>query len=193
MARSFAGMRRTMSSISAAFLSNTSYVTPRQRLQNELLSEVSAGTVSSSDQTALSSALDDIDSSLKADREANPGSGPPAPGQFQSKIADLIAGEVSKGTLTSDQASELQNIFAKTFGHHHGGPHGGRGAAGPPPVDGSDPTAASGDTGGQTSQLMNDFLKLIQDLQSSNSTAYSASGTNKASSSFSAMFLNVTA
>ena len=44
-----------MTSISAT--SNPSYQTPLQKLQAELQSEVSSGTISSSDQSALASAL----------------------------------------------------------------------------------------------------------------------------------------
>ena len=52
-----------MSSISA-YGSGGSYTSPLQRLQQELANEVSAGTVSSSDESALSSALNDINSAL---------------------------------------------------------------------------------------------------------------------------------
>ncbi|MBS0528346.1 MAG: hypothetical protein JSS22_03000, partial [Proteobacteria bacterium] len=50
-----------MTSIAAA--SAASYQSPLQKLQAELQSEVSSGAISSEDQTALSSALTDIDSS----------------------------------------------------------------------------------------------------------------------------------
>ena len=97
------------------------YLSPRDRLQNELLSEVSSGAISSTDQSALSTALDDIDQSLKADRTSGgQASGPPSPDQIKSKISDLINGEVQNGTLTSAQATELQNVFANAFSK--GGP-----------------------------------------------------------------------
>ena len=56
-----------MTSISA--LSSTSYQSPLQKLQDELQSEVNSGAISSSDQSALSSALNDIDSSLQSGNE----------------------------------------------------------------------------------------------------------------------------
>jgi hypothetical protein len=146
-------------------------------LQNELLSEVSSGTVSSSDETALSSALDDIDSSLKADASSN--SGPPSPADMKSKIDDLISAEVKNGKLTSDQADELKNLFAKAMPHGPGGPGGPGGPSGPEgSADASsgdqtrDTKSASSDS--STSTLLQDFLKLIQDAQ--NTTGYSASG-----------------
>jgi hypothetical protein len=106
------------------------YLSPRDRLQNELLSEVSSGSISSSDQSALSSALDDIDQSLKADRTSDSqASGPPSPDQMKSKIDDLINGEVQNGKLTSAQATELQNVFSNAFAK--GGPGGAGGPGGP--------------------------------------------------------------
>jgi len=48
---------------------------------------------------------------------------------MKSKIDDLIAGEVQNGKLTSDQAEELKNVFAKVFSHG-GGPQGGPGGPG---------------------------------------------------------------
>ena len=93
-----------MTSISAA--SGSTYQSPLQLLQAELQSEVNSGAVSSSDQSALSSALTDINSSLQSGSGA---SGQPAsstnssPGDLKSKIDNLIAGEVSSGKLTSDR------------------------------------------------------------------------------------------
>ncbi len=109
-----------MTSISAA--SGSNYLSPLQLLQNELQTEVSSGAISSSDQSALSSALNDINSSLQSDRPSGSGSGTNAsPGDLQSKINTLIAGEVSSGKLTSDQATELQGVFAAAFANGPGG------------------------------------------------------------------------
>src|ERR1700733_3390253 len=134
-----------MTSISA--LSSNSYQSsPLQRLQDELQSEVNSGAISSSDQSALSSALTDIDSSLQADRASDQSGGTKsAPGDFKSKIDDLIQNEVSSGKLTSDQATELQGVFKAAFANGPGGgggpggpggaggPGGPGGAGGPPP------------------------------------------------------------
>jgi hypothetical protein len=151
-----------------------SFPSPSQRLQNELSSEVSAGTVSSSDQTALSDALKTIDSELKSQDSSSGGSGTtPSPRSgIKSKIDDLISSLVSSGKLTSDQANELKNVFAKTFSA--GGQQGAAGSGGPaaPATDssGSDSTGAS-----DTQKVLSDFLKLLKDTSSTNST-YGANG-----------------
>lgn len=154
---------------------------PLELLQNEMSSEVSSGTISSSDESALSSALNDIDSALKSQGSST--SGPPSPKDIQSKVNDLISTEVKNGKLTSDQADQLKNIFAKALpqgglGGGHGGPH-GPGNAG---IAGSGSTADASSSDSDTNSLLQDFLKLIQDAQNTN--GYSASGdTQKAFSS----------
>jgi len=96
-----------MTSISAA--SAQTCQSPLQKLQDALLSEVKSGAIKSSDQDALASALTDIDSAMQASRASDQASGTrPSPDGLKSKIDDLIAGEVSSGKLTSDQATELQ-------------------------------------------------------------------------------------
>eukprot|EP01035_Chromulina_nebulosa_P032205 gene32206-42993_t len=90
------------------------------KLQQELQAEVTSGKISSTDQAALASALTDIDSSLQASRSTD-GSSKPPHGDFKSKIDDLIAGEVSSGKLTDDQASALKDVFKAAFA---GGPGG---------------------------------------------------------------------
>jgi hypothetical protein len=86
-----------MTSISSVGFQHQS---PLATLQNELTSEVSSGTISSSDQSALSSALTDINSALQSDASSSP----PSPSDMESKIDGLIAQEVQNGKLTSDQA-----------------------------------------------------------------------------------------
>ena len=113
-----------MTSISAA--STSSYLSPLQQLQKELAAELSSGTVSATDADALSSALEDINSALQSGRSSG-ASGSAPPTDMKSKIDDLIASEVSNGTLTSDQATELQNLFQTAFASGPGG------AGGPPP------------------------------------------------------------
>src|SRR5438034_10012306 len=141
-----------MTSISAASI-NTRQA-PLQKLQDELLSEVNSGAISSSDKDALSAALTDIDSAMQASRASDQTSGTrPSPDQLKSKIDDLIAGEVSSGKLTSDQATELQGVFKAAFangpggGGGPGGPGGAGGAhghhGGPPPADSSSSTDSS--------------------------------------------------
>ena len=104
-----------MTSISSA---TSQQFSPLSRLQSELASEVSAGTISSDDQSALSSALTDIDSAMKSGAASSDGA-PPSPDAMKAKIDGLIDGEVKDGKLTSAQAAELKNVFAQAFS---GGP-----------------------------------------------------------------------
>ena len=101
---------------------------------------------------------------------------------MKSKIDDLIATEVQNGKLTSDQADELKNVFAKAFSHGGdgaGGPQGGPGGAGGPggscAPGGSGDASASSSSSDQLNQILSDFLKSLQQSLSKNST-YDASG-----------------
>jgi hypothetical protein len=185
-----------MTSISAA--STNTYQSPLQKLQDELLSEVNSGAISSSDKDALSSALTDIDSAMQASRASDQASGTrPSHDQLKSKIDDLIAGEVSSGKLTSDQATELQGVFKAAFAN---GPGGAGGAGGPPPggPPPSDDASSSDDTSSTSSSSIDDilkqFLQSLQDsLSASSSTSYGATGTTSSSSSsasFSALLID---
>lgn len=165
-----------------------SYLSPLQLLQKELASQVSSGTVASSDADALSSALQDIDSALQSSRSSAGSEARPT--DLKSKIDDLIASEVSSGKLTTDQATELQNVFKNTFA---GGPPPG-GAGGPPPDDAAAASASgsSADTSSSSdiSDILKQFLQLLQDQQSSTGSAYSSSGSAAASGSFTALLIN---
>ena len=159
-----------MTSISPALGAQS--FSPLSRLQDELASEVSSGAISSSDQSALSAALTDIDSALQSQRSS--GGKPPSPSDMQSKLNDLIAGEVSNGKLTSAQAEELKSVFENAF-------RGGPGGAGGPPPGGfggdsdSSTTSSTSTIDSDISQLLQDFLKLIQDAQGS-SASYGTNG-----------------
>ena len=150
-------------------------LSPLTLLQNELTSEVSAGTISSSDQSALSSALTEIDTQMKSERAT--GGSPPSPGDMQSKIDDLISTEVSNGKLTSGQAEELKNVFAKAFqGGQGAGPGGPGGPGGPPPNAGANAGGGTqGSSDSDTSNMLSNFLKSLQDSQGS-SSGYSTTG-----------------
>jgi hypothetical protein len=116
---------------------------PLSRLQSELASEVSSGTISSGDQSALSSALTDINSAMQS--QAPSAGSPPSPGAMKSKIDSLIDGEVKDGKLTSAQADELKNVFAQAF---QGGPGGSGGPGGPGGSGGPGGPGGSGGGGG---------------------------------------------
>jgi len=189
-----------MTSISAA--SAQTYQSPLQKLQDELLSEVKSGAIKSSDQDALTSALTDIDSAMQASRTSDQASGTrPSPADMKSKIDDLIAGEVSSGKLTSDQATELQGVFKAAFANGPGGAGGpgGPGGAGGPPPGGPPPSgdASSSDDTSSSSTSIDDILKqflqsLQESLSASSSTSYGATGTTSGSSSasFSALLID---
>ena len=193
-----------MTSISAA--SAQTYQSPLQKLQDELLSEVKSGAIKSSDQDALASALTDIDSAMQASRASDQASGTrPSPDQLKSKIDDLIAGEVSSGKLTSDQATELQGIFKAAFANGPGGaggPGGPGGAGGPPPGGPCGPPPADGasstdDTSSSSTSSIDDILKqflqsLQESLSASSSTTYGVNGSSSTSSSasFSALLID---
>jgi len=165
-----------MSSIASIGVPPQSFSSPLSQLQDELSSEVSAGTISTDDQSALSSALNDIDSELKGDAPTD-GSRPGA-GDIKSKINDLIAKEVSDGKLSSDQAEELKNVFAQTFKQGPGGPGGPGGPDGSGGSGGADGDAGvTQDTSGSSdiSQALSDFLKLVQNSQGS-SSSYGSNG-----------------
>ncbi len=147
------------------------HMSPLDRLQNELTSEVSSGQISSSDKDALSAALSTIDSELKSQGPAS-GDKPPSPGEMQSKISDLIQSQVDSGSLTSAQADELKQVFANAM------PKGGPGGAGGPPPDASGQTSDSSTSSSSSSddiaKLLSDFIDSLKNANSSQS--YGAGG-----------------
>ncbi len=163
-----------MSSISSINSYQSSSLSPLELLQKELTSEVAAGTVGSSDQDALSTALKDIDSTLNSQARSDgaAGAAPPSSSEMQSKISNLIDGEVKSGKLTSSQADELKNIFSNAFA---AGGSSGAAAAGTTGSDSGSSTTSSTDT--DVKQLLQDFLKVLQDSTSS-SSGYDSSGKN---------------
>jgi hypothetical protein len=176
-----------MTSISAT--SSSSYLSPLQKLQDELQSEVNSGVIGSSDQSGLSSALTDINASLHSSQAGDSASGTnSSPGDLKSRIDNLIAGEVSSGKLTSDQATELQGVFKAAFANGADGaagpsgagaaPHGHhRGHGGPPPTDSSSSTSSTS----SVIDILEQFLQSLQNSRSSSSsTPYSAAGTSDA-------------
>jgi hypothetical protein len=192
-----------MTSISATAAS--SYQSPLQKLQDELQAEVNSGTISTSDQGALSSALNDINSSLQSNAASDSSSGANAsPGDLKSKIDTLIANQVSSGKLTSDQATELQGVFKAAFANGDaagGDATGGAGRAGAPdPAGGAAGSGGAGrahhgghhgghggpppadgssatDSASSASDILQQFLQTLQDSQSgSSSPSYSATG-----------------
>lgn len=197
-----------MSTISAS--SAAVHPSHKQRILDTLASQTKSGQISSTDQTALTSAVDDIDSALTSDSTSRSGASSTtqrlSPSDLKSRVDDLIANEVSNGTLTSDQATTLKSVFAQggKGGGGQGGVGGPGGAGGPPPGpppggDGSsdDSTATTGTgtsasstaTTSGASDLLASFIKQLQSTQSQ-ASAYSSSGSNGGSKLSSAILLN---
>lgn len=170
-----------MTSISSsAMFQRTS---PREMLQNELLSEISSGAISADDQEALSTALDSIDATLKSGRPSIGGK-PPSPDEMKSKVDGLIQSQVDSGTLTSEQAEELKTVFANAM--PKGGPSGpgGPGGGGGPQGLGS---ASESDDSDSLVDLLQKFIASLQDSKSS--ASYGESG-NKLLSDISSLIVD---
>lgn len=164
---------------------------PMDRLESTLQSQVDAGTISSDDETVLSSALETIDSTLGSNTSAAASGTPPSPDEMQSRINDLIQGLVDDGSLTTDQASELSDVFASTFDSGSGEVDG---MGPPPPPPGGAPSGAppSGGVAGASSSEDDgsDIEDLLTQLQSAltESTSYAQSGIAQSSVSSGYLF-----
>ncbi|WP_313538685.1 hypothetical protein [Sphingomonas sp.] len=171
-----------MSSISALSTTSAAMPSPRDRINDRISGAASSGEISATDQSALSTALDSIDSSLASERS----SGTKPSGDMKTKMESLIQGQVDNGTLTEDQATELKSMFAKGAGGKHGphGAHGGKGPEGPPPAQDADADtdASATTTADAAGDAVSQFLKQLRD-QAEETTSYSASGDTSRSSS----------
>ncbi|MGE7157140.1 hypothetical protein ACQKJ1_25810 [Methylorubrum rhodesianum] len=174
-------------------------------MSSTISSELSAGSLSSTDATALTSALTSIDTSLSADRTSSTGRGSGSklnPSSMKDKIDSLISDQVSAGNLTDDQASALKNLFASggqstssSTSQDIAGAGGPRPVPppGPPPNDaGSDTSSNDNTSSSSVRDLLNSFIKQLQSSQSI-SSAYGASGTSKNSHASSALVLDTSA
>jgi hypothetical protein len=165
--------------------------TPKQRLLDRISAQQQAGSLSATDASALTSAVQDIDQAMSGASGTSGSSGTRLdPAQARSRMDDLIGAEVTKGTLTSDQATTLKSLLSSQKGGGHGGERGVGGAGGPPP---GPPPAGAADAGGATeaastdatstttsaSDLLADFLKQLQDAQAqTQASGYGASGSS---------------
>lgn len=180
-----------MTSISTSLFSAQSAQrppSPRDRLQTELQSAIAAGEISSTDESALSSALDSIDSTLRSERSSSgQRTAPPSPEEMQAKISGLIQDQVEAGTLTEEQAAALEDVFESAFA---GGPGGAKGAGGPPPPPPSDESSSSGASG--ETDMLAELLKQLQEaLKSKND--YGSSGTTTSSDAAAGLVLDMIA
>ena len=160
-------------------------MSPRERLQKELESEISSGTIKASDETSLEAALDAIDEAMEASRPtagSSGGRGAAAPEDMKAKIDGLIDDQVEDGTLTADQADALKQLFANAA--PQGGPGGPGGAGGPPPPPPEDEETTSSTTASSSktdiASLLQDFLEQLQNKKGSTS-AYGTDGASTGS------------
>ncbi|SDF90161.1 hypothetical protein SAMN05216557_10794 [Sphingomonas carotinifaciens] len=168
----------------------------RQMMDMRISSAVQSGRITSTDQSAFKTALDSIDSSLAASTTATANA---TTGRIdmRSKMQSLIEEQVSAGTLSSDQAATLQQMFAPG-GPPPGGSRGGenegsgagqdgssvggmsgvrqsRGMQGPPPPpppsfdmgSGSDTSATTATSSAGVDDQLNALVDLIEKLRSS--------------------------
>ena len=84
---------------------------PRAMMDRRIEAAVEAGSVSEVDSAAMETALDSIDSALSA--SAGSETGRLDPSAMQDRINSLIEDQLSAGTLTQEQAAQLQGFFAQ--------------------------------------------------------------------------------
>ncbi|WP_174287431.1 hypothetical protein [Sphingomonas bacterium] len=121
---------------------------PRARIDARIAAAASAGTISQTDGTALETAVDAIGQSLRSGGSILAGAGgsaAPTSGtgtSFKDKLDGLIDAQVTGGTLTDAQATELKGIFGQ------GAPSQGvQGQGADADQDGGQVTATTGTTG----------------------------------------------
>jgi hypothetical protein len=152
-------------------------------LKARISNAASSGQVSKADGAAIGSALGDIASQLQS---SSPPSGTQAsgPGQFRKKIDGLINGEVASGKLTDAQATELKDLlqpgkggpgFVGSAGHDSR--HANRASEGNQDdrsrasvdysADSHKTTDPSQTTNLATSDVLTNFLKVLQEAQTS--------------------------
>ncbi|AWN48659.1 hypothetical protein DK419_21765 [Methylobacterium terrae] len=165
---------------------------PGQRILDQIAAQQQAGSLSDADAGALTSAVQDIGQALSSSSGAAGGTRLD-PAQAKSRMDDLIAAEVDKGTLTSDQATTLKSLMSSHKGGNHGGPGGEPGGAGGPPP-GPPPADAAGSAGAASgaasaSDVLSGFLKRLQDAQGqAQGSGYGAGGGTAAQTSQAAVF-----
>lgn len=152
---------------------------PRDRLQAQLETEISSGSIRSADRTALETALDAIDEAMQANGSTSTTGTRTSPDEMHSKLQSLIDQQVKDGGLTSDQADELKQLFADAA--PKGGP-GGAGGPPPPPPQGETESSDSSSSSSSTdlASLLAEFLKQVQ-ARTSSTTGYGTDGSSSTS------------
>lgn len=170
-----------MSSVSTA--QGPGFPSPNARAHDRIAAQTAAGTISSADRTALDTAVDGIDASLKRSEAAGTsertGLGP---ADLKARIGDLIGQQVQSGSLTRDQATTLTTILG---GDADAGssPAANAAASGDPKSSATDPSARS------THDLLATFVKQLQSQQDRTSL-YGSAGARISPASASALLMN---
>jgi hypothetical protein len=121
-----------MTSISSAGATSQ----PFGRVQNVLSNEASTGAISATDEAAMVSALGNIGAQFATGvtgtgtaGTTTSATGTGAPTSMADQVSSAIDGQVTNGTLTPDQATELKAAFGQVQAQMHGahGMHGGHG------------------------------------------------------------------
>ncbi|MGU3359774.1 hypothetical protein ACLBWX_05510 [Methylobacterium sp. M6A4_1b] len=186
-----------MSSISGS--QGPVFPSPQMRAHDRIAAQSASGSITSTDQTALDTAVDTIDAALKgSDGAAASGQARLDPEDMKARIDDLIGQQVQNGSLTSEQAKTLTSVLngesggssvasvgGRSGGHHHGGP---------PPVDDKPASADAGTnatdlTTQSTNDLLTTFVKQLQSRQDQTSP-YGSGGTRTNTASASALLMN---
>jgi hypothetical protein len=142
-------------------------------IQSLLQKQVTAGTIPSGDQSALSSAISDIGNAIQ--------SGGSSTASIKDQVSGAIDNEVSSGKLTTDQASELKGLFAKAHAGHAHHAHGGGGASALDSLfsdDSTDPTDPTSTAASSTDPLSSVASSALDGLTSFVSSLRSAVSSN---------------
>ncbi|HEX7784075.1 MAG TPA: hypothetical protein VF509_14820 [Sphingobium sp.] len=186
-------------------------MSPRAMMDRRIESAVSAGSISKVDQTAMESALDSIDAALSSSGSTEI-AGKLDPKDMKGRIDSLIEDQVSGGTLTAEQASQLQALFGQgpsspsapdsveSDGMTMGGVRGLGGPDGPPPPPKSDKDDTDSDgsmiTGAQASAMdrLNSLIAFLENLRNGiGSDTYGSAGASGGSSDNSGLVVDATA
>ncbi len=174
-----------MSSISSS-TTLSAIPSPRARMNSRLEAATSAGTISKTDEVALSSALDDIDKALASSSSSGAAGTRAAPEDMKAKINSLIDQEVKDGKLTDEQASELKDLFGANATEATQGAQGPRGPGGPPPpppADSDDDDSTTTDSTTTETDKLDALAALLQKLRDTvaSTDTYGTSETSSAS------------
>jgi hypothetical protein len=174
----------------------------------------SAGTISKTDETAISGALDDIGTALSAEATGTANGTQATSGDMKSRIQSLIDQEVKDGKLTDSQASELKDLFGANTsaqanavdgtgangqakgpgGVHHGHHHHKSSTSDDSTSSATSATASASSTDSPASKL-DTLISLLQNLRDSmtSTDTYGTSATSANSNSQTALLIDKSA